>query len=245
MVSDLSTEADRLVNILQEWNPDWSLSRSQRLYIAFALKYVADIIGPQVASASLLHSLWLPILICALCFLVSFPFLAALPETLPDMRSDITSVTMVGSLGTAALRAYRSLLTDWRIAICMAIAFLTQFRYLNASILVPYTSVRFGWSISQVRLNKIRSYSRCADILLQTSRLLSIVPNASLIVFLLLPSLMEILQRRIGITKECNNLIVVRALLSMLVFGGTVLTVAPSIPVLILGMVANLRTHMG
>jgi hypothetical protein len=50
----------------------------------------------------------------------------------------------------AGLGSYRRLFTDWRIILNMAIVFLSQFRYLTESVLVPYTSVRFGWSIAEV-----------------------------------------------------------------------------------------------
>ena len=44
----------------------------------------------------------------------------------------------------------KKILKDWRIAICIAIVFLTQYRYLVVSIFVPYASIRFRWDINQV-----------------------------------------------------------------------------------------------
>lgn len=141
------------------------LPRSQKLYIAFALKYIPGLIGPQIASAALSHSLWLPMLLSCTFLFASFPVLAALPETLPDKPSEATSATTADSLDTAGLRAYVTLITDYRIGVCMAIAFLTQFRYLNETILVAYVPVRYQWSISQVTKSTSRSHVRRADIL--------------------------------------------------------------------------------
>lgn len=40
-------------------------------------------------------------------------------------------------------------LKDSRILVMMVIVFLSQFRYLVNWVHLPYTSVRFGWSISK------------------------------------------------------------------------------------------------
>jgi hypothetical protein len=45
----------------------------------------------------------------------------------------------------------KRLLTNWKVVLCMCITFLLQFRYLNQSILISYASVRFAWSIAQVK----------------------------------------------------------------------------------------------
>lgn len=120
------------------------------LYLAFAIKYAADLVGPQIASVSLTHSLWLPLLICELCLLASFAVLAAVPETL-SLKHHHSGQMIDGPEPTAAgFEAYRGLLSDRKILAGMSITFLTQFRYLNESILLPYASVRFSWSISQV-----------------------------------------------------------------------------------------------
>lgn len=121
------------------------------LYRAFALKFVADLMGPQIASFSLAHSLWLPVLICELCLAASFVVLAALPETLSPKQHQ--SGQMIDNSKPEAFRfeAYRNLLSNWKILVAMSITFLTQFRYLNESVLLPYASVRFAWSISQVK----------------------------------------------------------------------------------------------
>ena len=122
------------------------------LYLAFALKYAADLLGPQIASISLAHSLWLPVLICELCLAASFAVLAALPETLCPKQNQTGQMIVSPRLDAAGFEAYKKLLSDWKILVGMSIAFLTQFRYLNGSILLPYASVRFSWSIGKVSL---------------------------------------------------------------------------------------------
>lgn len=120
------------------------------LYLAFALKYVADFVGPQIASVSLAHSLWLPMLISELCLAASFVILAALPETLSVKQHQSAQIANAKP-ESPGFEAYRNLLSNWKILVGMSIAFLTQFRYLNEDILLPYASVRFAWSIGQVR----------------------------------------------------------------------------------------------
>ena len=125
------------------------VDRSQFLYRAFTIKFLADLIGPQIAALALQHSLWLPFLICGLLTLSSFPVLLVLPETLhySDRSSDSAGVKR--SIGLCDFSSYLSFLRDWRILVMMAIVFLTQFRYLVDSVRLPYTSLRFGWSISK------------------------------------------------------------------------------------------------
>lgn len=120
------------------------------LYLAFALKYAADLVGPQIASVSLTHSLWLPLLICGLCLLASLAILAALPETLSLKHHHSGQMINGPEPAATSFEGYRSLLSDRKILAGMSITFLTQFRYLNESVLLPYASVRFSWSIGQV-----------------------------------------------------------------------------------------------
>jgi hypothetical protein len=61
-----------------------------------------------------------------------------------------SSGSMRDVLLNIGLGPYRRLFTDWKIILSMAIVFLSQFRYLTESVLVPYTSVQFGWSIAEV-----------------------------------------------------------------------------------------------
>ena len=126
------------------------VDRSQFLYRAFIIIFLADLIGPQIAALALQHSLWLPFLICGLLVRSSFPILLVLPETLHFKDKPRDSATVKKSISFYGFSLYLPFLKDWRILLMMAIVFLTQFRYLVNSVRLPYTSVRFGWSISKV-----------------------------------------------------------------------------------------------
>jgi hypothetical protein len=52
------------------------------LYRAFCFKLFIDLIGPQVASGLMHHSLWLPYFICIVSLSLAFPFILWMPETL-------------------------------------------------------------------------------------------------------------------------------------------------------------------
>ena len=129
------------------------------LYKAFAIKFVADLIAPQIAALTLRHSLWLPFMVAGILLVLSFPVLLLLPETL-DM-SDVSRKSDAGSstVMTFGFSSCKSLLTDWRILLIMAMVFFSQFRYIWQSVLISYTSVRFGWTISEAsrRLSKVSS----------------------------------------------------------------------------------------
>ena len=120
------------------------------LYKAFAIKFVADLIAPQIAALTLRHSLWLPFIIAGILLVLSFPVLLLLPETL-----DMSDVSRKSDAGFSTVSC-KSLLTDWKILMIMAMVFLSQFRYIWQSVLISYTSVRFGWTISEAsrRLSK-------------------------------------------------------------------------------------------
>lgn len=124
--------------------------RSQHLYVAFAIRYVADLISPQVASFALEHSLWLPTFIAGACAVASYPIVALMDEPLrispvPE-NTDLEESALLSESGTL-----KRLLTNSKVVLCMCITFLLQFRYINQSVLISYASVRFAWSIAQVK----------------------------------------------------------------------------------------------
>ena len=125
------------------------MDRSQFLYRAFTIKFLADLIGPQIAALALQYSLWLPFLICGLLILVSFPVLLMLPETLHFNDESRDTASVKKSISFYGFSSYLTFLKDWRILVMMAIVFLTQFRYIVSSVRLPYTSLRSGWSIGK------------------------------------------------------------------------------------------------
>ncbi|KAK0516530.1 hypothetical protein JMJ35_001133 [Cladonia borealis] len=199
IVSDLSTEQ----------------TRNQFLYRAFTIKFLADLIGPQIAALALQHSLGLPFLTRGLLILSSFPVLLVLPETLHLNDRSRDSASVKKSPNFYGFSSFLPYLRDWRILVMMAIVFHTQFRYLVDSVRLPYTSVRFGWSISKV------------------ATIDSIVPGVSLVIFILLPSLTDFLRTRWDMSMARINLMIVRTSLGFLLVGSSILTAAQTIPLLI------------
>lgn len=149
IVTELSSSQDRSVPCTYCLTAaTYRSSRSRIIYKAFALKYVADLVGPLVSSVALQHSLWLPNLIAIVLLTFSLPFVFLLPETRTKVSSDATS----SSAGSGRYVSYRSILKSKNVWICIAITFLTQYRYLQMDVFVPYTSVRYQWTISEVSI---------------------------------------------------------------------------------------------
>ena len=125
-----------------------ALHRAQLWSKAFVLKFVVDLVGPQIAALALQRSMWLPCLISGLLLIRSFPIVWLIPETFTlddttETPKAVTYITMVSDLSS-----YKALPTDWRILVTMAIAFHSQFRYILEIVLLSYTSVRFGLTIN-------------------------------------------------------------------------------------------------
>ncbi len=116
------------------------------LYKTFCFKLAVDLIGPQLASASMKHSLWLPYLLSVVFLLLTLPIIMLMPETLnlhraPAERNDDLP---------ARLHIYRRLLVKREIGLCLAVVFVVQLRFNVVQILPPFMSVKFGWTISKV-----------------------------------------------------------------------------------------------
>jgi hypothetical protein len=71
-----------------------------------------------------------------------------MPETLKERPADAETVSRLEATG---IRRYFKFLTDQRIVIGIATVFLAQFRNNTIEILLPYTSIRFGLELGQVR----------------------------------------------------------------------------------------------
>ena len=137
------------------------MDRSRFLYRAFTIKFLADLVAPQIAALALQHSPGLPFLICGLLTLSSFPVLLVLPETLHFSDRSSDSAVVKRSISFADISSYRLILRNWLILVIMAVVFLTQFRHLVDSVRLPYTSVRFEWSISKASsyVNRYNSWN--------------------------------------------------------------------------------------
>lgn len=110
---------------------------------------IVDLIGPPITYATLKHSLWLPYLVCALALLLTYPVLARMPETL--QRSEPSENRPIFSKSN--IMDYKKFFQSWNIMIGVATVFLAQFRVNTIEILLPYTSVRFGLELGEVKLS--------------------------------------------------------------------------------------------
>lgn len=123
---------------------DFSL-RSFTFYRVFSAVLLTDVVGPPVAYATLRHSLWLPYFIAGLSLVMSILIATLMPETLPDHGA---KPYLNGGIDMAKFRAF---VGKWKLVVALITIFLAQFRMNTIEILLPYVSVRFGWTIGQVR----------------------------------------------------------------------------------------------
>jgi hypothetical protein len=52
--------------------------------------------------------------------------------------------------GGFELQVYGTFFSNWRILLGLLTIFIAQFRWITIDVLLPYTSIRFGWSLGQV-----------------------------------------------------------------------------------------------
>ncbi len=127
-----------------------TLRRDRQLYIAFAVRYFAALLGPYVASAALDHSLWLPTLLAMLCLLSSLLVITVMQEPLNTLSTNRGSPGIMNETGKVTTSILKPLSTRWPVLLCICINLCLQFRMLIQAILLSYISVRFEWTISQV-----------------------------------------------------------------------------------------------
>ncbi|KAH8684038.1 major facilitator superfamily domain-containing protein [Ilyonectria robusta] len=192
-------------------------TRGQVMYYLFCSKLAVELLVPQLASLLLLHSLWLPYLLGGLALLATLPIVKIMSESLPH-QTTVDYGQLLQVVHPRRLHAYKGILKTPGVIPGLATAFLVQMRYNALQILPPYASVRFGWTIAQ------------------TTRLLSIIPGISLVIYLTLPSLTEYLR-----TRQCSvskiNLTVTRLSCVALVAGTVTIFTLPSIGGLIVGLI--------
>ena len=147
VVSDLSTEENRFapseIDAKTALNVDL---RSQMLYKTFCFKLGIDLIGPQLASMSMGHSLWLPYLLSIVFLLLTLPIILLMPETLGLQRTQVEENEDM----PPRLHIYRKFLAKHEIRLGLAIDFIVQLRYNAVQTIPPFMSMKLGWSISKV-----------------------------------------------------------------------------------------------
>lgn len=116
------------------------------LYKTFCFKLAVDLVGPQIASESMKHSLWLPYLLSIVFLLLTLPIILLMPETLNLHRAQAEQNDNM----PAPLRIYRRLLVKHEIGLSLVVVFIVQLRYNVVQILPTFMSVKFGWNLSKV-----------------------------------------------------------------------------------------------
>lgn len=136
-----------MIPVLEYFN---QVFRSQTFYQIFSFKLITDMVAPQIASTAMKHSLWLPYLLCGLFLFLILPLIALMPETLL-LGEEITKLDAYSNNDQHnPISVYRGFFTEWRVVIGLIVIFLIQFRYSTIQIVLPYISMRFEWSISDV-----------------------------------------------------------------------------------------------
>jgi hypothetical protein len=137
----------------QLWEAMWFIInqtfRSKTFYLVFSAYLITDLIGPQLSYLTLKHSLWLPYVVCVLALFLIYPVLLVMPNTMKTKIEPLGSPKKVSS-GGFELQVYGTFFSNWRILFGLMIIFIAQFRWITIDVLLPYTSIRFGWSLGQV-----------------------------------------------------------------------------------------------
>ncbi|XTI92976.1 MFS general substrate transporter [Cenococcum geophilum] len=194
-------------------------NRSQILYVVSAFKFGVEIIAPQLASVLLRHSLWLPYLICGISLFMIFPCIAMMPETLPLKQASDAAFPSNFTESNTNPFSYMRFFTNKAVALGLVVDFLLQFRYNTLQILIPFISVRFSWAIEKA------------------AKLLSIIPGVSLILFVALTFLTDMLRRRWSLRPARFNVLVLRAIIFALAAGVLLIAVSASIGAFVFALV--------
>ena len=138
--------------------------RSRAFYYLYSVYLFTELVAPSIASVTMDNNLMLPFLIGIIALLSCFPVLYVMPETLNS--SDPTTQVKPAELdeSTYLRESYSETAVDqpvenglWWIFRCrntllvVPIFFVTTFRATTLSVLLQYTTVRFGWKLSSVR----------------------------------------------------------------------------------------------
>ena len=138
--------------------------RSRAFYYLYSVYLFTELVAPSIASVTMDNNLMLPFLIGIIALLSCFPVLYVMPETLNS--ADPTTQVKPAELdeSTYLRESYSETAVDqpvenglWWIFRCrntllvVPIFFVTTFRATTLSVLLQYTTVRFGWKLSSVR----------------------------------------------------------------------------------------------
>lgn len=108
-------------------------------------------------------ALWLPYVICVISLASTFPVLLYMPdfrEGKKDFRNRPNSPSQGSPVREATVVAIvKEFFCDIRVVLGLVSVFTAQFRTVTMDILLPYTSKRFEWTLSQVCIHFVVYFS--------------------------------------------------------------------------------------
>jgi hypothetical protein len=149
-------------------------SRTRGFYYIYSCFTFAKLTGPLISAWSMQLSLWLAIAIGAILLVISFPLLAAMPNTPRNHDFESSQVDEMDSgFGTrpqehsvlyalfVAMTHQFSMLkiifANRNMLLSVPIFMVGTFRGITERILIQYTSVRFKWKLAQVLLFELET----------------------------------------------------------------------------------------
>ena len=185
--------------------------------------------------------------------MLSFPILKLMPEP----RHDKTSPTRPSEESQTGLSdqgpkqhiewmarcvyqacrhlSFFTLFKNRNMALAFPIFFVWVFRGVSLRLLLQYTSVRFGWELSQVSHKRREPRTvESTRVSIQTNAIITIVAGVDLLLFsLVLPSVIRAVNTRFTLHPQALNLIIVRISIFILLTGSLLLGLALSPSLLI------------
>lgn len=210
--------------------------RSRTFYYIYSSYLITQLLGPWLASVTMDISLWIPMLLSIAFLLLTFPLLAIMPEThkvnvdsstvdilyhsIAQSSDDTDSEPNIGMSGQISnmSRSMKYTLLNRNMILAVPVFLVGLLRPTTLNVLLQYTSVRFGWKLSQAVV------------------LVSEVAAVNLVLFLLvLPQSLAYIRKHRHTPPQVIDLTVVRISISLLSIGALLLGLALNIAALIPG----------
>jgi hypothetical protein len=212
------------------------LNRSQYFYYLYSTYLVCELLAPAIASLTISKNVFIPFGIGITIIMMCIPVLILMPEThqggnesASNLHStqdnEVTATTVRGIVFQSecqdSLKPKTSLLAIFRqgrMLLAFLILYISAWRPGTVSVLLQYTTVRFGWQISQ------------------TAMLISEIAIVNIVLFLIiLPQLIAWISSRWRIQPQVIDWSIVITSLLLLALGSLLIGVAPSTSILIPG----------
>ena len=209
---------------------------SNTLFRLSATSQLTRVVGPTLAGVLMRRSAWWAIWVGLTCLILSAIMTVSLPETLQHRQENIdadaeelkheTVSARLKTGATIAIKAFRELAfvwIDWRLLFNCFL--LMPFRVLAEALkelLIRYASNRYGLSLADATfLYPLQAVS------------------ATIILFALLPPISDYIDNRWNISAIKKNVVFIRVALLMLVLGLTIEGLAPTVTLLVFGLIVE------